>query len=158
MHITTYGSIVFAAMAAAGGALQAGQAAEPAREFAVVAGAPATVAGVQTLCIPAEQIGLLANAGKNALDSYTLRVAVLDSSGNFLPQTHIELVPDQADAIPLRVRCDADWLLLQVKPGQYTIRAEQSGQMRFATVDIPKSGHVRLALTLGDLLTASLAQ
>jgi hypothetical protein len=144
MPVSPYGGMIFAALAAFGGVLQTGE--RTPAEIALGRGETEMLGGTAVLCAGAGQEAGLGTAAQGEAAGYTLRLALVDGDGNFLPESRI-LVSRAGGAVSLRLRCRADWLMLKLAPGSYTVTTDLNGERRVADVAVPREGRVRLALS-----------
>jgi hypothetical protein len=149
MPVSPYGGIIFAALAAVGGAMESHDpiAADATPALTLAADESVTVDQVKAIC--AKEEAEIITASTDPASGTSLHLALVDSSGAFMAGEVIEISGQQLKAPHMRMRCRGDWLMMKLQPGHYTIKAEADGQVRTRDVDVPKDGRVRLALNFG---------
>ena len=107
-----------------------------------------TVGGVEAACTG---IGQTRNDPRWA--QYAVRVEVSDARTNYLADAVIA-VSDSRGRQMLRVFCDSPWVLLDLPPGAYTVRATlnsvPTARPRSAAIRAPARGQLRVVLQFPD--------
>lgn len=149
MPVSPYGGIVFAALAAVGGALESHDpiAAENPPALTLAADESATIQQIRAIC--ARRDAEVISASADPATGTSLHLALVDQSGAFMAGDYIEISGQQLKSPKLRMRCRGDWLMMKLQPGHYKITAEADGEVRVRDVDVPKDGRVRVALNFG---------
>ena len=149
MPVSPYGGIIFAALAAVGGAMESHDpiALETAPALTLAGDESVTLDQVKAIC--ARQEAEIITASADPASGTSLHLALVDRAGDFIAGDYIEISGQQLKGPQMRMRCRGDWLMMKLQPGHYTIKAEADGQIRTRDVEVPKDGRVRVALNFG---------
>lgn len=108
---------------------------------------PTEVNGVEAACTG---IGQTRNDPRWA--DYAVRVEVSDHESAYLADAVIGVFTARGRPV-LQVSCDSPWLLLDLAPGRYVVRAEIPGseaRPRSSTIVAPARGQIRVVLQFPD--------
>ena len=150
MPVSPYGGILFASLVALGGAAEVETAASNPLPAEIVLGADESVVLQNIKAICARKDAEVISASADPASGTSLHLALVDSHGNFRADGKIEIVGQQLLGPEMRLRCRGDWLMMQMKPGEYMIKAEIDGRQETRSVEVPRFGRVRVAMNMGD--------
>ena len=158
MPASPYGGLIFAALAAVGGAVdsQTPVASSPqAAPAEIVLAADQTIMIDQVKAVCARREAEVISASADPAEGMSLHLALVDGAGNFVGNTPITISGQNLKGPEMRLRCRGDWLMLKMTPGAYTVTAEAHGLVRTREVKVPEYGRLRVALSVRDTRLAA---
>jgi hypothetical protein len=150
MPISPYGGMIFASLAAIGGLLQAQVLAAPSNPAEIILSEDQSVVLDEVRAVCANSDVEITKASADPSTGTSLHVALVDGRGNFRADGSVAIARGERRR-EMRLRCRGDWLMMNMRPGQYVIKAEVDGRLRTRTVDVPEFGRVRLAMNMGGV-------
>jgi hypothetical protein len=148
MPVSPYGGILFASLAAIGGAAELESAAQTPAPTEIVLTEDQSIELDQIRAICARREAEIISASADPAEGTSLHLALVDGHGNFRSDGVIQIADTRRQE--MRLRCRGDWLMMQVKPGQYIIKAEATGRVETRAVKVPEYGRIRVALNMGN--------
>jgi hypothetical protein len=116
-------------------------------EVVLTAGETASIGQVKTICAGSD--AELISARTDPASGTSLHLALVDHGGDFVDNATIIMIDGPNLAQPrLRVRCRGDWLLMEMKPGPYTVMAFTSSGVRKRSVQVPKDARLRVTMVV----------
>jgi hypothetical protein len=150
MPVSPYGGILFASLVAIGGAAEVETAASNPMPSEILLAADESVVLQNIKAICARKDAEVISASADPDRGTSLHLALVDSDGNFRADGLIGIAGQQLLGPEMRLRCRGDWLMMQMKPGEYMIKAEINGRQETRSVVVPRYGRVRVAMNMGD--------
>jgi hypothetical protein len=151
MPVSPYGGILFATLAAIGGAAEVQSVAAPAVPNEIVLNADQSVVLQDIRAICARKESEIISASTDPDTGTSLHLAIVDEKGNFHSGGAIAIAGRELLKPEMRLRCRGDWLMMQMRPGEYMIKAELAGREKIRAVEVPEYGRVRIAVNMGSL-------
>ena len=121
---------------------------DPGPVVVLPADTPTEVNGVETACTG---IGQTRNDPRWA--DYAVRVEVSDHESAYLADAEITVFTTGGRPI-VRVSCDSPWVLMDLVPGRYVVRADIPGseaRPRSSAIVAPARGQIRVVLQFPDV-------